>query len=460
VTIPAELATHIATLQTILKQDDTTLARYRPSLAALLATLLKWQEQSPSSDTQSVSGVDSGAIAKEVVKQINLQQSEWLYPLQNEMTLLRQQRERLLIEIRQLEGQRQQSLESFLKLIAKKSSEAIKERLAHLDGSNPTTGVDLGEFFNHNYAQIEKLKQLQLEADELFLQLDHTLNYSFSILQQDFVTHTATLGQDLAYLQSLVTVPGAINSFAYDRAEPPMPPDPEDLPSRDLVENVENSDNFDNSLIPPQSITAIPEVNPTTTAEQQLFEEGEFSYEPESIVMEFSNLQSDREQEIPIPKIPSPSLEEFTFPDLQAINVSLENALFGEAAQIRERDENPNGGVVTLPKSAIASSSNAETQIDTIKLLSDLLQEGALDAIEGTSTPSAQEKTSPDAITTENLLPEQEQHLSVVSPVMREHLTADQIEELEKNLNNFENRLNSAPPPSNGLESLDIEEAG
>ncbi|MGB0560742.1 MAG: hypothetical protein ACPGVO_02925 [Spirulinaceae cyanobacterium] len=152
------------------------------------------------------------AIAQAVMSQMNVQRQDWLQPMQLELEALRQQREILHRDIRQLESHQRQMSQELLQSVMHRCSESLKQELttvfdrlqgqfsATLTGAPPSTDAPPAL---QQLDWLEKLRSLEQQADQLFLSLDQTFHQVFASLEQDVQSYHHSLQHKLGQIHEL-----------------------------------------------------------------------------------------------------------------------------------------------------------------------------------------------------------------------------------------------------------------
>lgn len=158
-----------------------------------------------------------------VVQEMNYLRSNLLQPMRSDLDFLRQQRETLVQEIRQLEAQRQQHalpqqnqlLMEFLQAAFRQMQENLSAQVAQIISTLPAqaSGAALPEGLpdlssNDLMAlspaqRLEQMQRVQTQSDQLLLKLDSSLRIIFNSLQQNVQTYQDSLEQGLSRMHNL-----------------------------------------------------------------------------------------------------------------------------------------------------------------------------------------------------------------------------------------------------------------
>ena len=194
------------------------------------------EESSPTPGDQTSGQASAQQIASAVVQEINSLGANLIQPLQAEILALRQQREALVTEIRQLEthqhyyeslaqqqAKQQQIISEFLQVLLAPLQESLTQqvaqtlvnleakflsteeaRVAEEQGVEPgfsgqrLTGTPL-----HPVQRLEQMRQLQAHSDRISIALDSTLQVVFEALQRNIHTYHESLSQGLEKMYGL-----------------------------------------------------------------------------------------------------------------------------------------------------------------------------------------------------------------------------------------------------------------
>ena len=185
--------------------------------------------------------------------------------------------------------------------------------------------------------------------------------------------------------------------------------------------NLENQENVDKTVITDLSI--LEDISDDISIESLLFGNEEESFTKEK---------------------PLSSLDEILFPQSSPIENESEKEntdITSTIATLNKEETDINGGRNVILNSATKSSSPDEIknqEIDTIKLLTDLLEEGALDNIDTEDEIDEEEVKDHEILRSdnENLLPNSEEEIITNSDI-KENLTPDKLQVLDEDLANF-----------------------
>ncbi|MBD2580061.1 hypothetical protein [Oscillatoria sp. FACHB-1406] len=156
----------------------------------------------------------ASAIAAAVIQQIEGQRATWMQPWQMELETVRQQRNVLLRDIQQLEGQRQQLLGDFLRVLLDRASESLKQEMAqtlerieaqaiYQESLTETASGTLPTLPKSPTQRLEQLQQLQVQSDRLLMSLDATFRQVFSTLERDIQGYERSLSAALGRIHAL-----------------------------------------------------------------------------------------------------------------------------------------------------------------------------------------------------------------------------------------------------------------
>ncbi|XGV97213.1 MAG: hypothetical protein ACAF41_31380 [Leptolyngbya sp. BL-A-14] len=198
---------------------------YQPSQASYQAP-----PAGPSGERSQYS--DQGEVAAQQMLQALIQdmgylRSNLMQPLQSDVEALRQQREALVQEIRQLEAQRQgyagplpgnqqQVIAEFLQALMNRLQETLPQQVAQslksgnqpplpyggnlaLSGSAPIVATSSGA----PASGLGNIQTTQSQSDELLIKLDSTLSVVFESLQRNVQAYEESLSQGLSKMHSL-----------------------------------------------------------------------------------------------------------------------------------------------------------------------------------------------------------------------------------------------------------------
>jgi hypothetical protein len=164
-------------------------------------------------------------VLQAVLQEMTYLRVNMLQPMRSDVDLLRQQREALTQEIRQLEAQRQQYglpqgnpqlLMEFLQSAMGQMQESLRGQVTQMVASLAVEGAVEppllhGAADSENLAiaslssaqRLEQIQRVQIQSDQLLLKLDSTLQVIFDSLQNNILTYQESLEQGLSRMQSL-----------------------------------------------------------------------------------------------------------------------------------------------------------------------------------------------------------------------------------------------------------------
>ncbi|MBD1849355.1 hypothetical protein H6F87_04955 [Cyanobacteria bacterium FACHB-502] len=173
-----------------------------------------------SAQTEAVESAQQALQA--VVQEMNYLRSNLLQPMRSDLDGLRQQREMLLQEIRQLEAQRQpyalpqqnQLLMEFLQAAFRQMQENLSSQVTQMISTLPqssgaalpegSSGLSSSDLMALSPAQrLEQIQRVQTQSDQLLLKLDSSLQIIFNSLQQNVQTYQDSLEQGLSRMHNL-----------------------------------------------------------------------------------------------------------------------------------------------------------------------------------------------------------------------------------------------------------------
>lgn len=157
-------------------------------------------------------------VLQAVVQEMNYLRASLMQPMQADLESLRQQREILQQEIRQLELQKQQSnqqwVTEFLQVVMGRLQEHVSQQVAQglaaqglpqsASGlSGPASFPLANPQFSLPGQQLEQLQSLQANSDQLLMNLDTTLRTVFEALQRDIHAYQDSLARGLEKMHNL-----------------------------------------------------------------------------------------------------------------------------------------------------------------------------------------------------------------------------------------------------------------
>ncbi|MBD3883048.1 hypothetical protein IFO70_14890 [Phormidium tenue FACHB-886] len=225
------------------------LEQARTYLAELRSPVVSPEEASPAQASLLPSGQPAAESAQQVLQSVlqemNYLRVNMLQPMRSDVELLRQQREALTHEVRQLEAQRQQYalppqgnaansqlLMEFLQSAMAQMQENLREQvvqmvaslstddqrllgnadlshsgpndaaLSHVNNSANLANSEAGAVFSPAQ-RLEQIQRVQTQSDQLLLKLDATLRVIFESLQSNLQSYQDSLEQGLNRIHSL-----------------------------------------------------------------------------------------------------------------------------------------------------------------------------------------------------------------------------------------------------------------
>jgi hypothetical protein len=215
VTSQKDIQDLIADIDRILPNAGSHLPWYKPGDSAALRQVLErvrsylvvQQKKAASEPLPAANTVPSELnqpIGQSVSQAVDILRSELLQPLQADVAILRQQRESLLAEIRQLEATRQQNqapreqtadqqqlLAEFSQALMERWQDSFNQRL-NTPSSLPTQPQHL-----------EQLSQVPNQFDQLILTLDENQRIIFETFQRNLQSYQESLAQGLENMHNL-----------------------------------------------------------------------------------------------------------------------------------------------------------------------------------------------------------------------------------------------------------------
>lgn len=427
-------------------------------------------------------------IAQAVISEIDVKRSQWLQPLQLEINELNHHRQSILKEIRQLETQRQEIISDFLDVLMErfqkslegKINKTLKDATYQLLSQKVELDKvgDIPSFSDISTEYLGQLQQFQQESDQLLQSLDLTFRTVFESLKRDLNTYENALSNGLVRIYNL----GEQSETAIKDYLVPIPGDFSSSLISDETENLTNLSNLENldlegkktlekeedwinSIIEPLALKEEPEIrplleidieNPSPSMDPGILSRNKRGDKSSALLFESEEIEPEKkfisnltfDQNLSDPKKTAETIlfgekEKGFEPEKPLAYSSLEEILFNESSFVEEQSEenlslirSENQGKFSS-KSPVTNVSSSEElkQIDTIKLLTDLLEEGALDSIENEEDIREYEQNDREILMSEkeNLLPNLEEE-KTKTPDLEENLTPDKLEELAQDL--------------------------
>lgn len=479
-------------------------------------------QQTVTMPPQSLSGEDAAQwhnqlgeqVASAAIAQMNLQRATWLQPWQMELESMRQQRDSLAREIRQLEAQRQQLIADFLEVLLNRVSENLQQQVSQtlekietqsIYSAQAGDRVPEGTWLPPSPSRrLEQLQQLQQQSDRLFMTLDTTFRTVFETLEQDLQGYEQSLSASLKRMYDrsqhsavLPTEPGLEESSG-EGVSPQIkeegakePAQPSESPVLYPFAGMEIPHNRDNAIASPAEPSSGLDIESMDDSQIDALLQLNTGKEEASEPIDSEQKPLDRlfisEEPLnpPLPKqnpaeVASPALElsPLGFVDRENSEKGVEEQLFGEnpakvpdaIASIDPSREGESTSVETElfsetkspPKPPSVSTFEGETAVppsgleempslaDTITSLTELLNSAASLPEEADGEESPPETPVPPG---ENLLVTDEVELKQ-ELVSERSLEPDQLEQLNQDLEEFQNPLETSPEDSSPPQEL------
>jgi hypothetical protein len=242
VTSQKEIQTLIADIDSVLPKADARLPWSKPGDVAAQRRVLERVRSYLVSQQENVVAAPEkphvpappgqGEVVQQVVyavtQEINFLRADLLQPLQADLEALRNERESLVREIRQLELTRaqfdslpqrnsydQQVILEFSQQLISRCAESLTQQLAQIVANLLSAEVTTGAIAKANSAHIqvggvlhpqerlEQLRQLQAQSDEMLITLDANQRAIFEALQRNLQSYQESLSQGLEKMHSL-----------------------------------------------------------------------------------------------------------------------------------------------------------------------------------------------------------------------------------------------------------------
>ncbi|NJK99296.1 MAG: hypothetical protein HC910_01555 [Spirulinaceae cyanobacterium SM2_1_0] len=288
-----EIQALIADIDRVLAADDPAPADQQAALeqarSALVSLRNQQAEVTPAEppDLQPVERETAAAIAQAVMAQLNRQRSDWLQPVQQELELLRQQRQAITRDVQRLENQQTQLMSNFLQVLLGRCSESLRRHIAKAlqafeaqilatqrdalaSPTDPYAPLAIGSPLQQ-LERLEQLRALEQQADALVGSLDRTFHSVFSSLEGDLQSYQQSLAQALERMHALGQQGEAILSYYVGRSAASIPPD---APPLAMPLQVERSQRSLEPLLP-EPVSPAADAPPAERAERPAAESGE-----------------------------------------------------------------------------------------------------------------------------------------------------------------------------------------
>lgn len=491
-------------LQQNLLQQQEVLLNVKDYLVYLHAEGAKGDS---SSDLRSVQTGDAGAIAAAVIQELQLKRTEWVAPISQELDQLSAQKQILEREIYRLNQQYENVLEHFpqqllshfqvlLQTQLSKSVELFEQRLRYISSiTHPVQGLeDAG--FAASEAQIdptrtpmEHAQAVQQNLDQSLTNLDNTIQSVFGALEKDVASYQLSLTDDLRRLHGLQPTselsPEADESPV--EVTPPAEPEPITPPAPEVPElqSVLDVETTPEDVFPPEP----PEVlslfgddddyygEPAATDPEDSETSSSESTDTELTNVDDANDAEDIEVSVQdqyldfAASVTEDSLfgddkateaTESASPESDTEDIPAVSFLFGDPVETPEPEEEMTSdlqNLIAFPATETTAESEKapeSTTVKTIQLLSDLLENGDLNAQDEDSDAGDAVDNNLDEGETSaedlNLEPEEEEEEVLKVTV----LDPEKMDQLADDLTSFEM---SATPEGTEAETIDVASA-
>lgn len=446
-----------------------------------------------SSGSTAAPMTDVEAIANAVIQELQIKKTEWVAPISQEVDQLHAQKQMLEREIYRLNQQYETILQQFpqqllshfqdlLQTQLSKAVELFEQRLRYISSvTHSIPGLD-DAGFAASEAQLvdnkpianEAIQTVQKRLDESLMNLDSTIRTVFGSLEQDVASYQASLTENIQRLYSLGA--GTVSGM-------PATVQPEVATSQGVQEEVEAE-----AIAPPElpELQALLDVEPEPTPEpslempagESLFGETALPYageetppEPEPVVTEISPVITPS-MTVPLEEA-SVQEQYLDFAASVTEEASLTENLFGDRPEPEapEGDEQPEtlpatsflfgdpitepepeedeiatkglqaviANPVSAPVAEQVSPESESTTVKTIQLLTDLLEDGALNS-QDDPEPEAKEpeEGSAQTLPIEDLNPDLDAEDAAEEALPVTVLAPEQIDQLAEDLTRFE----------------------
>lgn len=174
----------------------------------LLAYDISYQPPTQLSRTAGQPEASAQQMLQTVMQEMSYLRTQLMHPLQAELEALRQQREALVHEVRQLEGQRQglggaaaanqqRLMDEFLQILMTRLQETLPQQLAQTLNNSANLSLPYGA------GQLDSALGTQSRTDEQLINFDSTLRIVFEALKRDIQAYQESLTQGLDRMHSL-----------------------------------------------------------------------------------------------------------------------------------------------------------------------------------------------------------------------------------------------------------------
>ncbi|MGD2180004.1 hypothetical protein [Lusitaniella coriacea] len=478
-------------------ESQAVLERVRQGLFSLQQTATM-QSQSPLGEDATQWHDQLGEqVASAAIAQMNLQRATWLQPWQMELESMRQQRDSLAREIRQLEAQRQQLIADFLEVLLGRVSENLQQQVSQtlekietqsIYNAQAGDRVPEGTWLPPSPSRrLEQLQQLQQQSDRLFMTLDTTFRTVFETLEQDLQGYEQSLSASLKRMYDRSQQGAVLPTEA--GGEEVLPPkeeetsEPQEAPVLYPFAGMEIPRDPQSAIAPPADPASSLDIESMDDSQIDALLQLNTNKEEASDPLESEQKPLDRlfisEEPLnpPLPKQNEPEdtalsageLPPLEFVDREMSEKGVEEQLFGEERTkepdaISTANPSPEGESTSVeaelfnetkspPKPPSVSTFEGETAVppsgseempslaDTITSLTELLDREASLPEEADGEEFISETPVPPG---ENLLVTEEAELKQ-ELVSERSLEPDQLEQLNQDLEEFQNPLEASP---------------
>ncbi|MGB3517241.1 MAG: hypothetical protein WBA43_12355, partial [Elainellaceae cyanobacterium] len=207
-------------------EQRNVLEQTRRSLLALQQQMLAEPPAAPSSQPSPALTEESAQhVLQAFLQEMSYLRTNMLQPLRADIDRLNRERDALVQDVKQLQGQRQQlglpaadqtsMIDSFLKALMNRLQETLSEQIAQtlsqyeqeersLPGSPEAAALPAADLMPLSPSQrLARIQQTQARSDQLLLKLDATLQVIFESLQSNIQSYEDSLSQGLEKMHSL-----------------------------------------------------------------------------------------------------------------------------------------------------------------------------------------------------------------------------------------------------------------
>ncbi|AFY40418.1 hypothetical protein Lepto7376_4309 [[Leptolyngbya] sp. PCC 7376] len=441
-----------------------------------------------------VSGGDAGAIAAAVIQELQLKKTEWVAPISQELDQLTAQKQILEREIYRLNQQYEAALGEFpqqllsrfqglLQTHLGKAVELFEQRLRYISSvTHPMQGLEDAGFAaseaqtDPGRSPTEHLQAVQNNLDKSVSDLDSTIHTVFTALEQDIAAYGISLTGNLRQLNGVQAVMDKADLSTSTIPRSPDPVEPKDnipaepdSPELDSLMNLtrdEAEDVAPDSQEPPETASlfgadsfdyqaeqAAGESNDSDNTAQTPEERGSESYLDFAASVAEEGLFGDGDD----------SSSSTTDNEAGSEAIAAETFLFGDAVASTDSPESQAQtpdlkSVIATPPPTTSETSGEGTEkttVKTIQLLTDLLEDGALN-VQETEAEQGEEVADVDAdaepTTTEDLNPDLDTDEGSVTPVDVTVLDPEKMNQLAEDLVQFETTTDTSESSGEAIE--------